>query len=218
MAATESIVDYLKSVFGLDMRVIVPQIAMSAGTMIALSAKEIIMGKQSNLGPIDPQFGGMSCAGVVEEFKKACDDVGQNPNLAKIWGLIIGKYHPTFLGDCRNAIKWAEKIVTTWLKENMFKDDVDKCTKVEKIVSFLSSHSETFSHQKHIHMNELQSLGLKITPLEGLDNRAIDSCKDFQDCVLTLHHSYMHTLANSNVLKIVENQNLSGLVVTTSTK
>ena len=168
LAATESIVDYLKSVFGLDMRVIVPQIAMSAGTMIALSAKEIIMGKQSNLGPIDPQFGGMSCAGVVEEFKKACDDVGQNPNLAKIWGLIIGKYHPTFLGDCRNAIKWAEKIVTTWLKENMFKDDVDKCTKVEKIVSFLSSHSETFSHQKHIHMNELQSLCLKITPLEGL--------------------------------------------------
>ena len=160
----------------------------------------------------------MSCAGVVEEFKKACYDVNQNPNLARVWGLIIGKYHPTFLGDCKNAINWSEKMVTTWLKENMFKDDVDKCTKVEKIVSFLSSHSETFSHQKHIHMDELQGLGLKVTSLEGLDNRAIGSCKDFQDCVLTLHHSYMHTLANSNVLKIVENQNLSGLVVTTSTK
>jgi ClpP class serine protease len=52
IAATESIVNYLKSIFGKDIRVFVPQIAMSAGTMIALSSKEIIMGKQSNIGPI----------------------------------------------------------------------------------------------------------------------------------------------------------------------
>lgn len=62
-AATESIVTYLKSVFGNDIRVFVPQMAMSAGTMIALAAREIVMGKQSNLGPIDPQLGGMSCMG-----------------------------------------------------------------------------------------------------------------------------------------------------------
>ena len=105
-------------------------------------------------------------------------------------------------------------MVTTWLKENIFKDDADKCTKVEKIVSFLSSYSKTFSHQKHIHMDELQGLGLKVTSFEGLDNRAIGSCKDFQDCVLTLHHSYMHTLANSNFLKIVENQKFSDLAFT----
>ena len=59
-AATESIVHYLKSIFGKDIRAFVPQMAMSAGTMIALSCKEIVMGKQSNIGPIDPQFGGMS--------------------------------------------------------------------------------------------------------------------------------------------------------------
>lgn len=59
IAATESIVYYLRKMFGNDIWVFVPQIAMSAGTMISLSAKEIVMGKQSNLGPIDPQFGGM---------------------------------------------------------------------------------------------------------------------------------------------------------------
>lgn len=53
-AATESIVDYLHSMFGNDIRAIVPQLAMSAGTMIACSCKEIIMGQQSSLGPIDP--------------------------------------------------------------------------------------------------------------------------------------------------------------------
>lgn len=80
IAAAESLVSYLKALFGKDIRVFVPQIAMSAGTMIALSSKEIIMGKQSNLGPIDPQFGGMSCAGIIEEFNEACSDVKANPD------------------------------------------------------------------------------------------------------------------------------------------
>ena len=41
--------------FGTDIRAIVPQLALSAGTMVALACKEIIMGKHSSLGPIDPQ-------------------------------------------------------------------------------------------------------------------------------------------------------------------
>lgn len=58
MAATESIVDYLRKMFGVNIRAIVPQMAMSGGTMIACACKEIIMGKHSNLGPIDPQVYG----------------------------------------------------------------------------------------------------------------------------------------------------------------
>src|SRR5580704_14097576 len=42
--ATEQIVFYLRNVFKNDIRAIVPQLAMSAGTMIALSTKEILMG------------------------------------------------------------------------------------------------------------------------------------------------------------------------------
>lgn len=65
-AATESIVDYLHSMFGNDIRAIVPQLAMSAGTMIACSCKSILMGKQSNLGPIDPQLGSIPAHGLRE--------------------------------------------------------------------------------------------------------------------------------------------------------
>ena len=61
LAATESIVTYLKKMFNNDIRAIIPQISMSAGTMIAMSCKEIIMGEQSSLGPIDPQMGGVAC-------------------------------------------------------------------------------------------------------------------------------------------------------------
>lgn len=44
IAATESIVTYLKSLFNGDVRAFIPQISMSAGTMIAMSCREIVMG------------------------------------------------------------------------------------------------------------------------------------------------------------------------------
>ena len=53
--AAESIVKYLREKFN-NIEVIIPTYAMSAGTMIALGADNIIMGKHSFLGPIDPQF------------------------------------------------------------------------------------------------------------------------------------------------------------------
>ena len=71
VTAAESIVDYLLKVFKDDLRVIVPQLAMSAGTMIACAANEIVMGKQSNLGPIDPQVNGLPAYGVLAEFDRA---------------------------------------------------------------------------------------------------------------------------------------------------
>ena len=53
--AAETIVAYLRSKFA-DIEVIVPTYAMSAGTMISLAANRLVMGRQSQLGPIDPQF------------------------------------------------------------------------------------------------------------------------------------------------------------------
>ena len=53
--AAEGIVSYLRSRFQ-NIRVIVPELAMSAATMISCAANEIVMGKHSFLGPIDPQL------------------------------------------------------------------------------------------------------------------------------------------------------------------
>lgn len=213
IAATESIVYYLKQLFGNDIRVFVPQIAMSAGTMIALSSKGIVLGRQSNLGPIDPQFGGISCAAIIEEFQEALKEVKNNPNSQSIWSLIISKYHPTFLGECQKAIDWSEKIVKEWLVDNMFSSREDSCDAAEKVLKVLSSHKETYSHSRHIHINELKDLGLNILELETLDSRQIEDCKDLQDCVLTIHHAYMQTLSQSNAYKIVENHNGQAMIM-----
>ena len=212
-AATESIVNYLRSLFGNNIRAFIPQIAMSAGTMIALSCKEIVMGKQSNIGPIDPQFGGMSCAGVIEEFQSAIEGIKTEAASAPLWQVIVSKYHPTFLGDCQKAIDWSRKMVTEWLSTNMLSDHDSPEEDSKKIVDILGSHKETFTHEKHIHIDECKKLGIKVVPLESLDNRELGGCKALQDCVLTIHHTYMHTFSNSNAVKIVENHLGSAMIM-----
>lgn len=41
----------------------------------------------------------------------------------------------------------------------------------------------------------------------------MDDCKDLQDCVLTLHHSYMQTFATTDVIKIVENHEGNAMIM-----
>ena len=45
--------------------VFVPHYAMSGGTLIAMSADEIVLSQHAVLGPIDPQIGGLPAASVV---------------------------------------------------------------------------------------------------------------------------------------------------------
>lgn len=196
LAATESIVDYLNLMFGNNIRAIIPQLSMSAGTMIALSCREIIMGKQSNLGPIDPQMGGVACQAVIDEFKRAKADIKENPESANLWHAIISKYHPTLLGSCQNAIEWSEKLAFDWLKRNMCNLD-ESLTK--KILKEFSDHKTNKSHSRHISINKCKEIGVSIIDMED-DNH-------LQDLILTVHHSFMHTFSNTKAIKIVENHN-----------
>ena len=202
IAAVESLVAYLRSKFT-NIRAIVPQMAMSAGTMMACACDEIVMGKQSNLGPFDPQFGGIPAYGIIEEFNKAKSEILQNPAAVNYWGIIISKYHPTFIGECEKAIKWASEIVKGWLESGMFKDCVDKAEKAELVVSSLNNHIGTLTHSRHIHIDQIRDLGLKVTALEDDDK--------LQDLVLTVHHAYMHTISNPIVVKAIENHNGHGM-------
>jgi len=208
LTATESIVDYLRKMFGNDIRAIIPQIAMSAGTMIACSCQEIIMGKQSNIGPIDPQFGGIPAHGVIAEFNEALKQVKDDPETIPIWQVIVSKYHPTFLGECQKAIELSTEIVSDWLNTNMFSDlpKEERATRVQKIIDALNNHDDTKTHARHIHLQSAKQIGLKILTLEE------DFDNTFQDLVLTIHHAFMHTFSNSPAIKIVENHNENAIV------
>src|ERR1700730_536446 len=49
-----------------NVRVYVPQCAMSGGTLIAIAADEIVMCEHSVLGPIDPQLGESPAASLIK--------------------------------------------------------------------------------------------------------------------------------------------------------
>lgn len=197
-AATESIVDYLHSMFGNNIRAIVPQLAMSAGTMIACSCKEIILGQQSSLGPIDPQFGGIPAHGIVEEFKRAYSEIKGDPVKAAIWQPIIAKYNPTLIGECEKAIDWSEKMVANWLDRNMLSVESNKKTIIEKIIKELGDHTVNKSHARHLSIAKCKEIGLKIVDME--------SDHELQDLILSVHHICIHTLQATNAFKIIENQ------------
>lgn len=200
IAATESIVDYLRQIFGTNIRAIVPQSAMSAAAMICCSSKEILMGRHSNIGPIDPQFGGLPAHGVIEEFKTALKQIKKDPALIPLWQSIIGKYHPTFLGECEHALKWSKEIVREWLKTGMFLGETGATKRAREITKKLSDHKTTRTHARHISREECKKMGLKILEIE--------SDQILQDAILSLHHSFMVGFsANPTNVKILLNQN-----------
>jgi ATP-dependent protease ClpP protease subunit len=204
IAAAESIVHYLKQMFvdtdgHPDVRAIVPQLAMSAGTMIACSCKSIVMAKHSNLGPIDPQLAGVPAAAVKEEFEEAIRQITSDATRLQAWQFILNKYTPTYLASCENAVKWSKEFVKRELLANMLRGKVDADTIADDIVNKLSDFSGNKNHSRHIHVDECVSMKLEIENLEG------DS--SFQDKVLTVHHCFMHTFGNSAAIKIVENHN-----------
>jgi len=197
IAATESLVEYLRQIFGTNIRAIIPQLAMSCGTMIACSCKEIIMGKHSSIGPIDPQIFGLPAQGILEEFNKARDEILQNQLSAYIWQPIIAKYSPTLIGECDKSITWSEKIVEEWLTTGMFKDEENGVEKAKDVISKLGSHELTKTHNKHISIKQAKDFGLIVSPLE--------SDQLLQDKVLSIHHACIQTLSATPAYKIIEN-------------
>jgi ClpP class serine protease len=199
VAATESLVDYLRKMFGTDMRVIVPHMAMSAGTMVALAARQILMGKHSSLGPIDPQVMGVSASAVIEEFDKAKEDIKENPASAMIWQPIIAKYSPTLIGECQKALAWAESMAITWLETGMFSGREDARELAAQVAKRFASHKESLSHERHFSAEYARAAGLEILNIEDDDK--------LQEAILSVHHACIHTLRETGAVKIIENHN-----------
>ncbi|MEN6625755.1 MAG: S49 family peptidase [Candidatus Sumerlaeia bacterium] len=197
IAATQSIVHYLHWMFKDNIRAIIPQQAMSAGTMMACSCKEILLAKHSNLGPIDPHLRGIPAYGIIQEFKRACREVKKDRSITPIWQAIIQQYRPSFLSQCEQAIKWSNSFVENELVDNMLQGVPDARTKAKKIVKALSNYRDNKAHERHLHFEECKKLGLKVGLIEDDPN--------LQDLILTVHHCFMHVLMNTPAYKMIEN-------------
>jgi hypothetical protein len=203
IGATQSIVHYLNEMFSGNIRAIVPQIAMSAGTMIACACKSVLMGKHSNLGPIDPQLGGLPVLAVKRQFERAFREIMADGRAAAAWSPILRQLGPSFLQECDWALDWAEQFVKDCLTNNMFFDRPNAAILAEEATQKLMDENSK-GHDRHFHYQDCIGFGLSIQMIE--DDPAL------QDAVLTVHHCYMHTLSNSNALKIIENHDGKALI------
>ena len=188
--------------FGHDIRAIVPQIAMSAGTIIACACKSIVMGKHSNIGPVDPQFGGIPAVGIINELDMAYKQILKDTRYALVWNPILQNITPSFVQQCEWAIERGKELIRHALEEGMFKDvtpEEKKKALVDRAVQRLSELADNKTHSKHFHYDDCVDMGLNVEMLESKGNG------ELQDLVLTVHHCFMITLGNTQAFKIIEN-------------
>ncbi|MDP3049705.1 MAG: hypothetical protein Q8N12_09825 [Thermodesulfovibrionales bacterium] len=202
---TEALVSYIRTKFT-HVRVIVPQAAMSAATMLACSANTIMMGKHSFLGPIDPQFilatqiglQSVPAQAILDQFDKAKEEC-QDPKLLGHWLPILSQYGPALIVQCENAIALSKTLLTEWLERYMFSGDPDAAEKAKNIADYLSDHKEFKSHGRHISRDKAKELKLNIENLED--------DQELQDLVLSVFHATTHTFNGTGAVKIIENHN-----------
>ncbi|MDP3774292.1 MAG: hypothetical protein Q8Q85_08500 [Gemmatimonadales bacterium] len=201
--ATEMVVQYLRSKFS-HIRAIIPQAAMSAATMLVCAADEIVMGKHSALGPIDPQFiiGGpfgrssVPAQAILDQFDLAREEC-KDPAKLGAWLPMLSQYGPALLKQCENALALAEDLVAEWLARWMFKGKLDAETIARSIAGQLRDHGSFKSHGRHITRDKAQAMGLAIVPLEA--------DQQFQDLALSVFHATTHTFGATACVKIIEN-------------
>ena len=198
-AATERLVNYLRSMFDTKIRAFVPHLAMSAGTMIACACEDIFMGKHSGLGPIDPQVNGMPAQSVLDSFNRAHEEIKADQSKILVWHPILSKYNLSFRDQCQDAIDLTARMVTDWLRTGMFSDmdQAESQKTIDTIVKTLKDYGEFKSHNRHLSSDFCRDIGLKVSFLE--DNKCL------QDAVLSVHHACMHTFASTQAIKIIEN-------------
>lgn len=196
LEAAEQIVNYLRAKFK-HIRAIIPQGAMSAATMLACACDVVLMGKQSALGPIDPQFvvngAALPAHAILDEFKKAKAEITSDPKSAAIWIPKLQGIPPGFLSLCERQIVLSKLKVKSWLLEHMkVENDV-----AEAAASWLGDADEHKTHGRPINASLAKAKGLKIEELEA--------DQILQDKVLSAYHATMVTFEKSNCVKIIEN-------------
>ncbi len=198
--STEAFVSYLRSKFK-NIRVIVPSMAMSAGTMISCAGDVIVLGKHSFLGPTDPQLvlptptGGrwVSAQSILDQFDLAQKECKDSSKLNS-WLPMLSQYGPDLLIQSDKVIKLSQELVESWLEKYMLKNEKEKA---KSIAEWLSDNNTFKTHGRKISRDQLEKQGLKIQYLE-------ENQKE-QDLFLSIFHTINHTFTSTFVTKIIEN-------------
>jgi hypothetical protein len=166
--AAEKFVSMLRTTVGKSrLRIIVPDFAKSAGTLIALAADKIVMSDSSELGPIDPQFPKRdgdgntrwhSVLNYLEAYKSQSDKLRLHPNDVPAQ-MMLSKIDPTtvvqFEAICRRARTLAEEHLTHWMFQQ-------KKANYTKIAHDLMDNGRWPSHGQMIGWQDAKQMDLEV--------------------------------------------------------
>jgi len=171
-------------------RVLVPQSAMSAATMIAMGADSIVMSDTSELGPIDPQMiqqlpGGQAILRPAKAFIDAyLELVNKTQGAIKSnepphpFIELLRKIDPPWVQVCVRARELAKKIAIEFLSKWMLKGT--PIADIETVVDRFLAEGEEGSHGRAIRPEKAVSLGLQSI-------ERIDTGSDLWKAVWELH-------------------------------
>ena len=165
-----------------DVTVIVPDRAMSAGTMFALSADRIMMDHLSCLGPIDPQIERddklVPALSYLNQFERLNAKAAQGQLTTAEYAL-LDKLDLGELYQFEQARELSVELLIKWLSRYKFKDwtvtetqgapvtEDMKRERAEQIAALLNDPERWHSHGRAIDMRTLQEeVGLRIDDLE----------------------------------------------------
>ena len=167
--AAEKIVSMLRASTGKEgrFRVVVPDFAKSAGTLIALAADSIVMSDSSELGPIDPQFckgdgdGNVQWHSVLNylgAYDRLYFHLNEHPDDTSA-RIMFSKLDPTMVEQLllvkKRALRLAEEHLNHW----MFHKRVGNYT---KIAADLMDTTRWLSHGQMIGWEDAKEMGLEV--------------------------------------------------------
>ncbi|TIS89702.1 hypothetical protein [Mesorhizobium sp.] len=157
---------------------IVPDLAMSAGTIFCMSGDKIYMDYSSSLGPIDPQVmlpdgsGFVAALGYLDKVEEIVSKKQLSPaDVVFLRGLDLAK-----LALFEQARDLSIDLLKTWLVKYKFKDwkshrttnpgakvtRAEKVERAEEIAKQLANHKKWHSHGRALDIDKLKLLRLEI--------------------------------------------------------
>ncbi len=158
-----------------EIKFIIPNRAMSAGTVLVMCGDHILMNYHSVLGPIDPQViskttgNYVPALGYLEKFNELVDKSNKGTISAAELTFMIGKFDPAELVAFKNARDLSTELLEKWLTKYKFKnwhktetrkikvDDKRRTKRARKIAQTLNSTKIWKSHSRGIPMTVLQN-------------------------------------------------------------
>lgn len=156
--------------------VAVPDIAKSAGTLLALGADRILMGPPSDLGPVDPQIylqGGdgtyrfQPAKAIIEALKYAEHAVQDHPETFPLHSALLGGLTAVEVQTARNALEHAGTQLDLALRNRPDLSPEMRLEMVERLEARLIEEPQ--SHTAIISATDAAELGLPVERLAPPD-------------------------------------------------